>query len=286
VITAVRLVDGARELTLHPRVDVLPDSLDVSFPAIREVTEPRVDDDGERDTTDLFGARAVSLSAALTDDTYAPANLLDQVKAFLHPRTRPYLYVTQDGWGQERRMLLRIDQFSEPYSGYVASQVRAVQLQWKAPDGIWEAADTETVVVNADIGSTDGISFPISFPLAWPTTTASGATTVSNLGGVPSHFVARLYGPCTGPRLVNETTGEETTFTAALVLAAGEYVEVDTRNRTAYLNSEAGQSRLNYLDFTVTSWWRIEPGDQQIRYAPETASPGSVAEITYRPAWL
>lgn len=286
MITAVRLVDGARELTVWPRTDILPDSLDVSFPAIREVTESRVDDDGERDSTLLFGARAVALSAALTDATYEPANLIDQVKAFLHPRTRPYLYVTQDGWDQERRIKLRVDQFAEPYVGYVASQVRAVQLQWKAPDGIWEAADQITVTVNADVTGTDGVTFPISFPLSWPTTMAAGATTLSNLGGIPSHFAAKLYGPCTGPSLINETTGEQITFTDALSLAAGEYVEVDTRERTAYLLSLTSQSRLNYLDFDVTSWWRAEPGDQDVRYSPSSASAGSVAVITYRPAWL
>lgn len=286
MITAVRLVDGARELVLWPRTDILPSSLDVGFPAIRDVTEGRVDDDGERDSTLLFGARAVSLEAAFTDDTYAPADLLDQVKQFLHPRTRPYLYVTQDGWQQERRIRLRVDQFSEPYEGYAASQVRAVQLQWRAPDGIWEAADLSTETIAADVTGTDGIAFPIVFPLAWPTTQATGASQLSSLGGIPAHFVARLYGPCTAPRLLNETTGEEITFTGALTLAAGEYVEIDTRERTAYLNSLATQSRLGLLDFEVTSWWRIEPGDQAVRYVPESSSPGSVAEIDYRPAWL
>jgi hypothetical protein len=286
VITAVRLVDGTRELVLHPRVDVLPDSLDVSFPAIREVTEPRVDDDGERDTTLLFGARAVALSAALTDDTYTPANLLDQVKAFLHPRTRPYLYVTDDGWGQERRILLRVDQFSEPYVGYAASQVRVVQLQWKAPDGIWEDAAETTETVNADIATSDGITFPVTFPVAFATTTATGAAQVANFGAVPSHFVAQLYGPCTAPELVNETTGERIAFTSDLSLAAGDYVEIDTRDRTAYFNSDIGQSRLRYIDWDVTSWWRVEPGDQTVRYAPSAASAGAVAVITYRPAWL
>lgn len=286
MITGVRLVDGARELIIHPRRDVLPDSLDVSSPAIREVAEDRTDDDGSRDTTLLFGARAVSLSAAFTDEVYQPANLLDQVKAFLHPRTRPYLYVTQDGWAQERRILLRVDQFSEPYSGYVASQVRAVQLQWRAPDGIWESADEVTASVNADVPISDGLHWPVTFPISFVATTATGAAQVSNLGGIPSHFTARLYGPCSGPRLINETTGEQLAFTAALTLGAGEYVEVDTKDRTAYLNSVTSQSRLTYLDFTVTSWWRVEPGDQTVRYAPPSATGGAVAEITYRPAWL
>jgi hypothetical protein len=69
------------------------------------------------------------------------------------------------------------------------------------------------------------------------------------------------------------------------VLGAGEYVEIDTRARTADLMS-LSNSRLNLLDFAVTSWWRIEPGDNQIRYNPTISDAGSAAVITYRPAWL
>lgn len=85
---------------------------------------------------------------------------------------------------------------------------------------------------------------------------------------------------------MNETTGEEITFTSALVLAAGEYVEINTRDRSAYLLSMSSVSRLTYIDFTVTSWWRLEPGAQQVRYAPAVSAAGSVAVITYRAAWL
>lgn len=286
MITGLRLVDGARELLLHPRSSVGPESLDVGFPAVREVTEGRTDDDGEDDNTLLFGARAVSLSLALANDVVSHGVLLDEIKSFLHPRTRPYLVVTDDGWQQERRIRLRVDQFLEPYAGYVASQVRQVQFQWKAPDGIWESADVTEVTVRADIVSTVGISFPASFPLQFAATQASGASELTNEGGVPAHFTARLYGPCTGPRLVNETTGELIAFTSSLTLAPGEYVEVNTRDRTAFLLSMASQSRLSAVDFGVTSWWRVEPGQQQVRYAPLDASDGAAAVIEYRASWL
>ncbi|GAA3957791.1 hypothetical protein GCM10023085_45370 [Actinomadura viridis] len=286
--TGVRLVDGARELILHPSRHILPQSLQVSSPAIRDVSESRVDDDGERDTTLLFGSRAVSLDVVvLKDEIFECEQVIDQMKSFLHPRSRPYLYVTDTGWAQERRIRLRVDQWSEPYTGYVASQAREVQLQWRAPDGVWEAAELTTLPeISADVPTTVGLTFPITFPITWDATTSTGASEVSNLGSVPSHFIARLYGPCSGPRLINETTGEQIVFTEALTLGAGEYVEIDTRDRTAYLLSMSTASRLNYLDFATTSWWRIEPGDQLIRYAPLSAAGGAVAAIEYRSTWL
>jgi hypothetical protein len=50
--------------------------------------------------------------------------------------------------------------------------------------------------------------------------------------------------------------------------------------------SASAVDRLGSLDFTLTSWWRIEPGSQQVRYAPGTVSAGAAAVIEYRPSWL
>lgn len=285
--TGVRLVDGSRELVLHPSLDYVPQRLTVGSPAMREVTESRTDDDGDRDTTALFGGRAVSLELVVVDERASTEVLLDQVKRFLHPRSRPYLHVTDDGWGEERRIRLRVDQWDEPYEGYGASHSRPVQLQWKAPDGVWEAADLTSVPVPADI-TTDstGLVFPVAFPVVFEPTMATGASLIANVGSVPAHFVARLYGPCTAPVLRNETTGEQIAFADSLALAAGQYVEIDTRARTAFAQSNTAVSRLTTVDFVTTSWWRLEPGDNQVRYAPADADAGSQAVIIYRPAWL
>lgn len=286
MITDVRLVDGTREMLIYPRDGIAPHSLDVGSPEVREVAESRTDDDGTRDSTALFGARAVALELQMYEDPAAIADLLAEVKSFLHPRLRPYLHVTDDGWNEERRIRLRADQFSEPYSGYVSSLQRLVQVQWKAPDGVWEAAGLTSATITADVPSSVGIAFPVTFPLAWTPTQATGAQNVPNPGGVPSHFVARLYGPCTGPELSNDTTGEGIKFTTALTIPAGDYVEINTRERTAYYLSQVDATRLQFVDFAATSWWRLEPGDNLIRYHPVGAGAGAAAVIEYRPAWL
>jgi hypothetical protein len=86
--------------------------------------------------------------------------------------------------------------------------------------------------------------------------------------------------------LINDLTGEEIAFTSDLVLAAGEYVEIDTRAKTARLLSSVTASRLSYIDFSTNSWWQIQRGIQQIRYAATDPTAGSQAVITYRPVWL
>jgi hypothetical protein len=286
MLTSVKLVDGAREMILLPRTagGVFLQSLDAPMPAVRESAEDRTDDDGTRDTTTLFGARACSIELLVTE---SPRAIEDELSRFLHPRSRPFVVVEDDGWPQARRLGLRVDQFSAPLTLDTARwDGRRISVGWKVPSGVWEGEEAVTETISADIATTDGRTYPKSYPWSYPTTLASGATIVGNLGSIPSHFSVKLYGPCTGPRLINGATGEEITFTSALSLSAGEYVEVDTRERTALALSTAGASRLGYLDFAATSWWRIEPGDNPIRYVPATAEAGAAAVITYRPAWL
>jgi len=287
MLTSVKLVDGSREMTLLPRQDdgIFLQSISAPMPEVREVVSARTDDDGTRDETALFGARACSIEVLVTQD---PRGFEDELTRYLHPRSRPYLVVDDDGWSQARRLRLRVSQFDAPLGLDLARiDARRITVGWQVPDGIWEAnaAAEETVVADVDT-SGDGFSLPMTLPLTLTATTETGANLVTNLGAVPSHFTARLYGPCTAPRLVNETTGEEIAFTSGLSLASGEYVEIDTRERSANLLSNPATTRLQYVDFMATSWWLLQPGLNQVRYAPAPSEPGAAAVITYRPAWL
>lgn len=286
MLTSVKLQDGAREMVLLPRQDdgIFVQGLSAPMPEVREVAENRTDDDGVRDSTLLFGSRAVSVELLVTQNVRA---VEDELGRYLHPRSRPFLVVDDDGWSAPRRLGLRVSQFDKPLElGLAQVDARKISVGWVAPDGIWEAAESVEETVLGDLASATGRTYPRTHPWAYEATLSAGASQVTNLGSVPSHFVARLYGPCTAPALLNETTGETLAFTSGLVLGAGQYVEVDTRDRTAYLLSSLSASRLTFIDFTRTSWWRIEPGQQQIRYAPGQTSAGAQAVITYRPSWL
>lgn len=282
-ITAVSLVDGSREMVLYPREDLVLMGLAPGSPQVRVVSEPRPDGDGIIDTTSHYGGRqlAVDLLAIAT-----PAAILDELTAFTHPASRPYLTVSDDEWAQTRRLRLRVDQWSAPLQAEQSPTIRAMQAQWFCPDGTWEAEDEQLVTFSADIPSSTGMSFPMSFPMSFAATSAGGALETVNVGNAPSNYVARMYGPCSAPRLINSTTGEELSFTSSLVLGAGEYIEVDTYGKTAYLLGDSTQPRLAYLDFDASTWWLIARGLQQLRYAATDAEVGAIAEIYYRPVWL
>jgi Siphovirus-type tail component, C-terminal domain len=274
-------------LTLIPAQNITVTAINIGFPEVRAVTERRSDTDGERDTTALYGARAVSINAGLYN---TPGVLADRWRAFLAPRKRCYLYVTDTEWAGGRRILLRADQWTDPIVEGADDVYRAIQAQWRAPAGVWEDVSLTTVTLAALVSAGTGLSFPRAFPVAWPTTAAASTLLISNTGAVAMHFVARMYGPCDGPALFNDSTGQVIAFLpapAGLALAAGQYVEVDTLERTAYLMSDTSQSRLNFIDFTASQWWQLQPGTNVVRFGPSgSASLGSAVSLDYRQTYL
>jgi hypothetical protein len=283
-ITSLYLDDQAgNTLTLVPNNLITVTGINIGLPEIRAVVEDRPDTDGTRDTTALIGARAVSITAEL----YAtPATLADAWREFMAPRKRTYLYCYDTEWTSTRRILLRAEQWADPIVQGADDVFRAVQAQWKAPDGVWEDASATQVTITAYAASTTGMFFPMKFPIAWTAGTAVTGTTIINNGALPLHFTAQLYGSCTGPALISDTLGQRISFLSTMSVAAGGYVAVDTRERTALLNSDPINSQLPNMDFVTSVWWQLQPGTNSIRFAPTTVVAGAAALLTYRQTYL
>lgn len=285
MLTAARLVDGAREMQLLNRPGIAKVEFDIPLPATVEEVEQRTDTDGTIDYTAVHGSRAVAINLRGLDDDVDRA--VAELGSFMHPGMRPYLCQTNTDWPDgERRLRLRANQGSAPQAGPLYPYARDVQAQWVAPDGIWVASSRVEFAVNADAG-TAGRIYPMVTPRTYPSTMAGGLTLHANLSSTFVHHITRLYGPCVGPRITNETTGETLSFSEDLAIAAGEYLEVDTLNHTALLLSDKDASRLDTLNFLTSTWWRLVPGLNQIRYHPLAGvDAGCAAFVTYLPAWL
>ncbi|MCW3038473.1 MAG: hypothetical protein JWM31_378 [Solirubrobacterales bacterium] len=280
-VTAMRLVNGSSTLELTRETGYRVQKLDIGFPTVRPVSQGRTDRDGEDDTTELHGASAVSMDIKLfPTTTLTLTEILDSLRAFCHPKIRPYLVVERDG--VERRIMLRADQQSAPITNPFVTEV---QVAWRAPDGVEEAVTEEVGLANAVASAAAGRSYPRTYPLTYPASSAVGSVTVTNSGTVPVLPVLRLYGPCTNPRVENQTTGEQMVF-SGLTIAAGDYLEIDSKNATIRLNGLSNQSRYNLLSFAVSTFPHLEPGLNTVRYYPVSFSTGARLEVRYRSAWI
>jgi hypothetical protein len=154
---------------------------------------------------------------------------------------------------------------------------------------VWEDSTALTAVVGAFIASTTGLTWSVtgvtwtSAGAVWPPSTSPSPSIVTNPGTLGTQWQASLYGPCTGPKLASDTTGGALEFDDGLTLGAGEYVAVDSRNRTAYRNGDTSQPVIGNLTYPAT-WFPLQPGANDLRYYPSAAGPASAAVLTWRPA--
>ena len=290
-VTAIVLTDPVSGLSvpIMPADGVAAQVLDVAAPA-RAVEEDRAGAHGSYDTTRFLAAAAVSLTLLLFSGTsQTPEKFLDSLGPLLTPALRPYLIVTNDQWSQPRQLAVRFDSSAKPLSDPTNWPV---QVSWKAPAGVWEAANLATAIIGAFTASSTGFVFDVpgavitSSGYVFPATSAPAPSTVTSEGNAPSQWTAFLYGPATGPKWANDTAGLTLEFSGDLTLNAGDYIALDSRAQTAYLNSDPGSSLLRFLNFATSNWWLLGPGLNTLRYYPSSASPGAQANLSFRPAWL
>lgn len=273
--------DGLDTLLLEPEFGFRVSVLDIGLAEIRSNTYGRVDADGDDDTTRHHGAAAVSMQLLIkpTSDTTAQA-LLDRLRGFCRPALRPYLYFDDED-GVERRIRLRPDQASTPWR---MPGLREVQIGWRAPDGIVEAAEPTVVEANATVGTEGGIEFPITFPLVFSSSSPVGAFDISNDGTAVVYPMIELWGPSTGPRIENRDGDGYMSF-PSLTLDDSEWLEIDTRDRTILLNGLSNQLRYDDVDFETLVWPAAAPGTSSWRYFPESFGDGARAVVSIRSGW-
>lgn len=289
MITTVKLVDGADEFKFQDPSFGNDDSitwtnLTISSPDVRESVNARVSGDGINDRTRWHGSRSVSLSARVAGN---PAAKVDALSRFLHPSRRPYLVMTDTDWNPvSRRMQLRVSDWDMQSLTNTSSWFRDIQLQWTAPAGVWESFETLGFNIPVSAGSTGRI-YPETFPKVYEVTGSPGLVQFTNPGNGLSEWIARLYGPCNGPRLTDDITGETLAFFESLSLPAGQYVELSSADLTASANSDLSLSRLHLMDFAQSQWWKVKPGANRIRYNPVSGvDAGCAAWFEFRPTWL
>lgn len=258
-------------------------NLDLGFPAIRAVTDPNPDYDGEDDRTRYFGARAVTLSGVIVPVT-GPApmtrqQVLDRLANFLAPHRRPWIVYELEPGSGERRLRLRGDQHSRPIT---IPESAAVSASWRAPDGIQEASEITELILHGWHEGELGRVYDLHFDRAYTSFDPVGLGELTLLGSFPAYPTIVLTGPASGLRVENVTTGKR--IELDMVLTAGEILTVDFARRTVV--DQNGTSRFDTRDPSVSTWWTLAPGLNVLRYFPEHVDVGSTATIRARATWI
>lgn len=248
-------------------------SIDIGYPVVREVSSVRPDGFGADDTTEFFGARVVSLDVVCHGDRTA---LLDNLAQYLLPSARPVLTVDD--------RCIRLRPANRAVALTAPPHIAQVQAQFVAPDGVWEDVVESSILITPSFGGGVGRSYSGSRPRTYAASTIPSSEIVLNDGTAPAYPVVTLYGPINRPRILNVATGTEIKFNRAF--AAGEFVEIDYRERTVRLNGDASLNVLNTLDVSASAWSPLTPGANRITLICDGYGDGANARVVFRSAYL
>jgi hypothetical protein len=141
----------------------------------------------------------------------------------------------------------------------------------------YEAASPTSLTLTLQTGG-GGTVPPPTMPMGLAMGSGGTAITTSN-GTTTAAPTFRIVGPVTNPTLRNNTTGQQLRFLHTL--AAGEYLDIDVRNKTVH--DQAGTNRYAAKD---GDWWGIEPGNNELAFLADSSAPLATATITYADTYL
>ena len=237
-------------------------SLDLGFPTVRAVVSNRPDTDGIDDRTQYFGERAITANiTALVGAGARIDDVADNFAPFMTPSARPVLHYVLDRPGAaERTITVRAAGYAWKVEG---DNQRDIQLQWVAADPNVYDPNLQTVTAWSGSSTAAGRAYPLTYPRAYPTGGGSSTTgTINSPGDLPVQPLLRIYGPITTPRVYLQTLTSpgvngpqyRVWFATGFQVNAGEWVDVDTDNKTANRNSDPTQPVFASINFVSTVW--------------------------------
>jgi hypothetical protein len=123
---------------------------------------------------------------------------------------------------------------------------------------------------------------PLCAPFGVTATVVAGSAVLVACGTSATGLQLVVYGPCTDPRvtLLTEGAGAQVLRYHG-ALAAGQFLVLDTKARTALLNGTVSRRGLVSGD-----WFLLPPGGGEVAFAAADYSPDARLEVAWRDAWL
>lgn len=146
---------------------------------------------------------------------------------------------------------------------------------------VYSAAEHELILTLPS--ASGGLTFPFTAPFSIDATVTSGRATIVNAGTTNSPLLLRIdaFGESLQePRVTLNSGGVPTVLRANLTLTAGQWLEIDTARRTAYLNGTS--SRRGYMsgDFPL-----LPPGSSDIAFDAGLYSASAQLTVTWRDSY-
>lgn len=131
------------------------------------------------------------------------------------------------------------------------------------------------------VGSTGGISAPVSAPVYVHSVVTEGRAEITNAGIEPTSMYLRIYGPVVQPKIMVVAPGGLVyTFWIDITLTDSQWVLVDTAAEEVLLNGTSTR-----LSDAKGSFPLLYPGTSTVEFRAGALSPDARAVIEWRDRW-
>lgn len=234
------------------------ESLDLGYPAPREVVDLRPDADGATDRTQFMGQRVVTADIHAVEGAWKMDAVAAAFAPYMVPSARPVLHYILDRPGlAERTLGLRPSNYTWPIAGPAERQI---QLQFVAADPVVRDPTLHSATAWAGGTGTGGRAYDLTFNRQYPAGAGPPVTaTITSSGDLVVRPVLAVYGPITAGAVTFRQVSDGAVvgvvaFVAGYQITGGNYVLVDTAAHNAYLNGDPTRSVLSAIDWTRTTW--------------------------------
>lgn len=221
-----------------------------------------------------YAPKGMTLHGSVLTPNGDAGALMDQLVAAI-PLDVPEPLIVYGVTADDRRILVR--QEGTPATQIVSPYEAVFSIGLVAPDPLKYSAIEHALETGLPV-STGGLTVPHTVPFSVDSVSISGTVEVFNAGNAATAPRLIVYGPVDTPRITNVTTGQA--LVANLVLAAGEYLDIDLEAHSAMIGGTASRR-----GFISGQWWELAPGNNTIAFNAPVYQADAAVQIIWRDAW-
>ena len=178
----------------------------------------------------------------------------------------------------QRELLLR----RTAYPAIGERRPKRFQLALAAADPYPRAPAESSVTVDPAVTpGAGGLASALGSPLQTTQTRPRGSITVTNAGDADAWARFRVDGYVRDPVIWNVRTDERVQL--GIEVPSGFWLDIRPERGSVLLNGQS--KRWNAYDFAASNWWKLPPGDSELRFLPAAAGGGALLTVYHRPAW-
>jgi hypothetical protein len=237
--------------------------------------EQRIRNSGALGGDSFGGPRSVSLAGWVTVPASGMLSLAEDRLIKATSRQPRQLQIIEDN----RMRWTMVQRSGEVLFTAVTPRYAKWSIQVDSKD--WRRFSTELTGSTLLPATTGGLLVPLTVPFTIAASVVSGQINLNNPGNEIGPVRLRIDGPATGPVVTHVGSGQALVFSSSLVIAAGEWLDVDMEDHTVLANGQASRSGF----ITSRGWSAFEPGPNTWSFTAAAYNEASQLTVHATPAY-